>query len=90
MEGEGYFQFEDGSKYSGSWKDGEQEGTGKLEQPNGDWEVAHWKEGERHGEGAFFTAAKDKYFRQVWLDGEMTKFYPSTKEKIESLFDIQI
>ena len=85
IEGEGVYQFVDGTVYTGTWKDGKQNGQCRMDSPAGDWEEVNWVNGKRHGDGILYKIAKDAYFRQIWSHGELTKFFPTRKERVEQL-----
>ena len=51
----------DGSKYSGSFKDGKMHGQGTKTYPDGSKYVGEWKDGKRHGQGRFTYADGSAY-----------------------------
>ena len=57
----GAFNWTNGNKYVGEWKDGEYNGQGTSTWTNGNKYVGEWKDGTRNGQGTFTQANGDKY-----------------------------
>lgn len=51
LNGEGTKEYQDGSVYSGQWKDGKREGYGEMLWPSGFSYRGQWKNNKRHGAG---------------------------------------
>ena len=59
------FNFIDGSKYIGEWKDDEMHGQGTYTYANGDKYVGEYKDGTRHGLGTY-TSAGGEVIKGLW------------------------
>jgi len=65
--------FNDGSSYSGEWKNGEMNGRGVFLWRNGDRFEGEWKNGLQNGQGTFAAADGSVYYggwKQGKKDGE--------------------
>lgn len=86
MDGEGVFNYEDGSIYKGNWKNNQRHGHGKLEFENGDVYVGEWHCGVRSGSGTL-SLHNGNIFDGHWLDnmkeGPGKFFYASTNKVYE-------
>ena len=51
--GKGTYDWENGQKYVGEWKDDKQDGQGTYTWPSGQKYVGEWKDGMYHGQGTF-------------------------------------
>lgn len=71
-EGHAVFIFSDGRKYTGGWKDNEQEGYGVMQFPDWDGEVAYegeWQNGKMHGKGKY-TWGCGSVYEGEWNQGQ--------------------
>ncbi|ETV65922.1 hypothetical protein, variant 1 [Aphanomyces astaci] len=64
----GVYEFADGGKYTGAWKDSVQCGMGTAEYPNGTAYVGQWKEGKYHGQGKWSSKSGIEYAGE-WKHG---------------------
>tara|TARA_Y100001935_G_scaffold247757_1_gene244065 strand:+ start:520 stop:924 length:405 start_codon:yes stop_codon:yes gene_type:complete len=62
------FNFIDGSKYIGEWKDDEMHGQGTYTYANGDKYLGGWKDNKFHGQG-IFTWANGNNERGYYMNG---------------------
>ena len=60
--------FDDGSSYSGEWRNGIINGRGVFLWSNGDRFEGEWKDGKQHGQGTFASADGSVYYGG-WKDG---------------------
>ena len=67
--GQGIFEYKDGSRYEGQFKDGLIHGQGILEFANGDRYEGQWKDGKMHGQGILEFPSGNRYKGQ-WKDGK--------------------
>lgn len=65
--GKGIFQFKNGARYEGTWKNGLKHGTGKFNYPDGSWYWGCWKENKKRGFGKYCYANGDVY-EGTWKD----------------------
>ncbi|MCB0705951.1 MAG: caspase family protein [Saprospiraceae bacterium] len=65
----GTLAYADGSKYEGSFRNGQPHGQGSFTDINGDRYVGYFRNGIRHGEGTLYLASGDKQIGR-WKDGE--------------------
>ncbi|RHY60941.1 hypothetical protein DYB34_002992, partial [Aphanomyces astaci] len=64
----GVYEFADGGKYTGAWKDSVQCGMGTAEYPNGTAYVGQWKDGKYHGQGKWSSKSGIEYAGE-WKHG---------------------
>ncbi|ETV97519.1 hypothetical protein H310_09436 [Aphanomyces invadans] len=64
----GVYEFADGGKYTGAWKDSVQCGMGTAEYPNGTKYVGQWKDGKYHGQGTWSTTSGVEFVGE-WKNG---------------------
>ncbi len=62
--------FDDGEKYSGSWKDGLFDGEGEYQYKDGSLFKGEWKEGKKHGQGTL-RSPSSKWTEQYWFEGAL-------------------
>merc|ERR1711998_647033 len=81
-EGEGVFEYPDGSKYQGNWSFDKRHGDGVYWYPNGDIYSGEWRFGTKHGRGTFIhkesnarlvgTYADCKFVKGKWVMADAT------------------
>ncbi|MBK6339620.1 MAG: hypothetical protein IPF63_08530 [Bacteroidetes bacterium] len=54
-------EFSNGDKYIGEWKNGKQNGNGKMAFENGDIYIGEWKDGKYNGKGIITYFNGEKY-----------------------------
>ena len=69
--GQGTYDWNDGRKYVGEWKDGERTGQGTLSWANGDKYVGQFLNGKRTGQGTYYWADGSSWTGE-FLNGEFT------------------
>jgi len=69
MEGEGKYQFHDGTKYEGIFKRNLQDGYGQAKYPGGTIYVGEWRNGYPHGNGRVVYKGGIKY-EGFWREGK--------------------
>ena len=74
MEGEGIFEWPDGRKYIGEYKNDKKEGHGVFTWNDGRIYDGNWKNGKQHGEGKFFNPKKNEWKKGIWEDGKRIKW----------------
>jgi hypothetical protein len=79
-DGRGTFAYPNGSKYEGTFKDGQPNGSGIYTYPNGEKYVGIFRNGFQHGKGKLYR--EDEVVEGVWEEGEYVG--KSTKEIKES------
>lgn len=67
--GQGTSTQQDGSKYTGAWKDGQRHGKGQLILPSGERYVGEFRNDKQNGEGASSLQDGTKY-SGAWKDGQ--------------------
>ena len=82
-DGYGTYNFANGAKYVGTWKDDKRDGTGVFNLSHGDTYNGEFKDGMMHGKGKFTSADGDIFEgtyefdkicgdgRYTWVDGSM-------------------
>ncbi|MBK8953966.1 MAG: caspase family protein [Saprospiraceae bacterium] len=84
--GRGVFKYADGSKYVGSFRDGEPVGSGTCYYSNGDRYEGEWSNHAPHGEGImYFTSGL--IYGAIWDQGKAVKELSRRKEFI---FDAKV
>ncbi len=68
--GHGTFVLDDGSQYSGEWRDGLMHGQGTKTWANGAKYVGEWKDDNMNGQGTY-TWANGNQSSGEWKDGKM-------------------
>ncbi len=66
---EGYYQYSDGTRYKGEFKNGLPQGWGRVEYPGGEIYEGDWLSDIAHGYGTF-TTSDGKEFVGLWENGE--------------------
>lgn len=66
--GKGTYQFANGDKYYGQWKDGKMTGNGRYEFSNGDRYNGDFIENKRDGTGVYVWSSKGSYTGQWKAD----------------------
>jgi len=71
QDGHGAYEYDDGTKYVGEWKDGEKHGQGIYTGKSCTYD-GEWRHGKRHGQGTDSWNASWSYSKYVgrWADGE--------------------
>lgn len=70
-DGYGIYNYSNGYRYEGEWKDGDRDGQGKLYYANGECcYEGEWRQGEKNGYGIYYYANKD-CFKGEWKDGKI-------------------
>jgi len=72
-DGEGVFQYPDGSKYQGNWRHDKRHGDGVYWYPNGDIYSGEWRFGTKHGRGTFIHAESNARLIGTYVDGKFVK-----------------
>ncbi len=67
--GKGYYQYPDGSKYIGDFKNGKAIGHGTCYYTNGDKYVGYWSNHGPNGEGVYTYKKDGKKVAAIWQDG---------------------
>ena len=67
-DGRGTFAYPNGSKYEGTFKDGQPNGSGIYTYPNGEKYVGIFRNGFQHGKGKLYR--EDEVVEGVWEEGE--------------------
>ena len=68
-DGKGLMHFNNGSFYSGEWKEDMIDGLGLIKYYNGDKYMGHFKEGKRDGYGEKSYKSDGKVFKGYWKNG---------------------
>lgn len=74
MHGEGYFEWENGKLYKGSYKDDKKHGYGILIQPNGKSYKGNWANGFPHGKGYIKNNSNSVERCGEWKNGKRMKW----------------
>merc|ERR1712185_388796 len=72
-DGEGVFEYPDGSKYQGNWRHDKRHGDGVYWYPNGDIYSGEWRFGTKHGRGTFIHAESNARLVGTYADGKFVK-----------------
>merc|ERR1712100_490914 len=72
-DGEGVFEYPDGSKYQGNWRHDKRHGDGVYWYANGDIYSGEWKFGTKHGRGTFIHAESNAKLIGTYVDGKYVK-----------------
>merc|ERR1711959_527220 len=72
-DGEGVFEYPDGSKYQGNWRHDKRHGDGVYCYPNGDIYSGEWRFGTKHGRGTFIHAESNARLVGTYVDGKFVK-----------------
>ncbi len=67
--GKGYYNYPDGSKYVGEFKDGKAIGHGTCYYANGDKYVGYWRNHGPNGEGVYTYKSNGKTIAAIWQNG---------------------
>jgi radial spoke head protein 1 len=70
-DGEGVFEYPDGSKYQGNWKHDKRHGDGVYWYANGDIYSGEWRFGTKHGRGTFIHAESNAKLIGSFVDGKV-------------------
>ena len=54
--GQGVYEYADGARYEGQWKDGKRHGGGEITYADGSRYEGEWKDGMKHGFGILFSS----------------------------------
>ena len=79
INGTGTFEYKDGSKYAGEWKDGKINGEGTKTNKDGQKYVGEWKDNKPNGQGTFTWPDGKKYigeFKDDKFNGQGTLTTP--------------
>ena len=68
--GQGTYQYSNGDKYKGQWKNNRLDGQGTLTYLDGSKYVGQWKNNKRHGQGTYIYPDGSKYVGR-FKDGQM-------------------
>jgi hypothetical protein len=74
MNGEGKFEWPDGRKYEGGYKNDKKEGHGIFSWPDGRKFDGNWKNGRQDGEGKFYNPKNKKWKIGIWKEGKRIKW----------------
>jgi len=72
-DGEGVFEYPDGSKYQGNWRHDKRHGDGVYWYPNGDIYSGEWRFGTKHGRGTFIHSESNARLVGTFVDGKFVK-----------------
>jgi len=72
-DGEGVFEYPDGSKYQGNWRHDKRHGDGVYWYPNGDIYSGEWRFGTKHGRGTFIHSESNARLVGTFEDGKFVK-----------------
>merc|ERR1711977_633224 len=72
-DGEGVFEYPDGSKYQGNWRHDKRHGDGVYWYPNGDIYSGEWRFGTKHGRGTFIHSESNARLIGTYVDGKFVK-----------------
>ena len=64
-----WYEYDDGSHYVGSWKDGKIEGMGIMFYSGGDYYEGNWKDGKANGQGTYYLE-DGRYYTCEWKEGK--------------------
>ncbi len=70
--GQGYFDYPDGSRWIGGFKDGYPDGNGTCYYINGDRYVGNWGRNAPHGDGVMYFAS-GRVYGATWMNGSPVK-----------------
>ena len=70
-EGEGVFEYPDGSKYQGNWRHDKRHGDGVYWYANGDIYSGEWRFGTKHGRGTFIHGESNAKLIGTYVDGQV-------------------
>jgi hypothetical protein len=62
--------FDDGEKYTGTWKNGVFDGEGEYHYKDGSLFKGEWKDGKKHGQGSL-RSTSSKWTEQYWFEGAL-------------------
>ena len=65
LNGQGTYNYADGNKYVGEWKDDKKSGQGTFTFASGNKYVGEWKDNSRNGQGTFTFASGNKYVGEL-------------------------
>ena len=74
MNGFGKFEWPDGRKYEGNYKNDKKEGYGVFSWPDGRIYKGNWKNGRQEGEGEFYNPKNDTWKKGIWKEGKRIKW----------------
>ena len=74
MNGKGVFEWPDGRKYEGEYKNDKKEGHGVFTWPDGRQYDGNWKNGRQDGEGKFYNPKNKKWKKGIWKEGKRIKW----------------
>ena len=88
MNGKGTYDFSDGVRDEGHWKDNKLHGHAISYLADGARYEGRWKDGNYHGEG-IWKAADGTYVEGQWKEGKMhgRMFFCYIREKVTALFE---
>ena len=69
--GKGVFNYENGDKYDGEWKDNKKDGYGTYSYSNGDMFDGYFVAGKRHGKGHYVYAGSNESYKGTYQEGLM-------------------
>jgi hypothetical protein len=67
----GYYLYEDGAVFIGSFKNDKRNGWGKMSYARGDVYEGEWRDYNRHGRGTLYTHNTGKTITGTWVDGAL-------------------
>ena len=74
MNGKGVFEWPDGRKYEGEYKNDKKEGHGVFTWPDGRQYDGNWKNGRQDGEGKFYYPKNKQWKKGIWKEGKRIKW----------------
>ena len=80
MNGKGVFEWPDGRKYEGEYKNDKKEGHGVFTWPDGRQYDGNWKNGRQDGEGKFYNPKNKQWKKGIWKEGKRIKWIESDEK----------
>ena len=68
------FEWPDGRKYIGDYKNDKKEGHGVFSWPDGRKYDGNWKNGKQDGEGKFYNPKNKEWKKGIWKEGKRIKW----------------
>lgn len=81
--GKGTFEFDNGNKYDGDWKDGKYDGFGEFTHATGEKYQGFWKDNNKNGLGVYDWGEGNKYigeFKDDMKHGKGIQYFKYDKE----------
>ena len=91
--GQGTYQYSNGDKYKGQWKNNRLDGQGTLTYLDGSKYEGQWKNNQRHGQGTYIYPDGSKYIGQhkdSQRHGQGTYIYPNGGKYVGQFKDGQM